>query len=280
MKTNRLLIVLFILVLLISCYSKKESITKKTQYDIQDFITMINKNDINEIQNCIHENFNIHETIGENKITFLDYAIKENKEEISLILISNGIDVNHVDKTGKTSFYKAIGHMSPNLLDAFLEHGVNYRSIVHKNMNYFVYMLYKRDYSIAYNFITHNSVFEYLKNDKNLIINLIYYWNSDWSPEIGNFLIQNKYQFSTEEPYYFYAIDEYSLSAVKWLESIGIKKSEKYYEERYNLYFTPYEYAENKYLEMSNFLGKDYAYSQDDDEVLAIREIINYLNDN
>ena len=41
---------------------------------------------------------------------------------------------------------------------------------------------------------------------------------------------------------------------------------------------TPLEYAENKLLEMTNYLGKDYFYIDDDKELITLNKIIHYLS--
>lgn len=277
MRKNKAALFLIIIMLLISCRAKK---TDEKTYEINDIILMIDKNDVESLRKIIPSNFNSNETIDEDGITFLDYAIEHNKDDVALFLIENGADVNHVDQKGKTTFSKAIGKISPELLNAFLEHGLDFTSIVRNNMNYFVYMLYEKDYSTAFNFIMNESVYDYFSKEDDLFVYLIYYWNSNWSPKIGNIMVSNNYQYDRSLSYFFYAIDEYSLDAIKWLENIGFQIHENFYYERFNLFYTPLEYAENKLFEMTSYLGKDYVYSQNDEDVIALKNIIEYLADN
>lgn len=277
MRKNKTALTLIFIMLLISCKAKK---TGEKMYEINEIMLMIDKNDIESLKKVISSNFNMSETIGEDGITFLDYAIEQNKDEVALFLIENGADVNHVDQNGKATFSKAIGKISPRLLNAFLEHGLDFTSIVRNNMNYFVYMLYEKDYSTALNFIMNKSVYDYFSKENDLFVYLIYYWNSNWSPKIGNILVSNNYQCDKSLSYFFYAIDEYSLEAIKWLENIGFQIHEMFYDERFNVYYTPLEYANNKLFEMTSYLGKDYVYSQNDEEIIALKKIIQYLTDN
>ena len=274
---KRISIILIVFLFLVSCNSKKNNKNCNVSYDINDLVSAIDENNINIIQEALDSGFNINTTIGADNSTLLDYAIDKNREHIAILLIEKGIDINHIDNNGLATFSKAIGNMSQILLNSFLLHGVNYTDIALKDMNYFVYMLYKEDYESALSFISNDVVFNFFKDENDLFVYLIYYWNPDWSIKIGNILLNKHYNFDKHISYYFYAIDEYSLSAVTWLDSIGISTNEKYYEDRYGLDFTPLEYAENKYLEMRNYLGKDYAYSQDDEEIIAMQEIIEYL---
>lgn len=274
---KRISIILIVFLFLVSCNSKKNNKNCNVSYDINDLVSAIDENNINIIQEALGSGFNINTTMGADNITLLDYAIDKNREHIAILLIEKGIDINHIDNNGLATFSKAIGNMSQILLNSFLLHGVNYTDIAGKDMNYFVYMLYKEDYESALSFISNDVVFNYFKDENDLFVYLIYYWNPDWSIKIGNILLNKHYNFDKHISYYFYAIDEYSLSAVTWLDSIGISTNEKYYEDRYGLDFTPLEYAENKYFEMINYLGKDYAYSQDDEEIIAMQEIIEYL---
>ena len=108
------------------------------------------------------------------------------------------------------------------------------------------------DYLTALNFVSNPCVYDYFSKENNLFVYLIYYWDQEWGPTIGNFLLSKGYQFDNNISYYFYAIDEYSIDALCWLDSIDIDKNKKYFEERYKMYFTPLEYAENKLLDMTN----------------------------
>lgn len=276
-KINMLLLTLFFLILIISC-QKKEIHQRQNMIDVKTVISLIDDNKIKELDKLFDSGFNINEPIDDENNTLLDYAIINNQEQIAHYLISKGIDVNHVNKNGVSSFTRAIGRLSSNLLNSFLNHGLDYSHKNNKNMNYFEYMLYKRDYLTALNFVSNPCVYDYFSKENNLFVYLIYYWDQEWGPTIGNFLLSKGYQFDNNISYYFYAIDEYSIDALCWLDSIDIDKNKKYFEERYEMYFTPLEYAENKLLEMTNYLGKDYFYIDDDKELITLNKIIHYLS--
>lgn len=278
-KLNKILMLCIVYILLISCTSRKNERNETiVLHNVTEFISKIDSNEYKSIKEKIVIDFNINDTFGNENITLLDYAIEQNKEDLAIYLMSKGIDVNHVDSKGTSSFTKAIGNMTPNLLDSFLQCGLDYEVDTKKNMNYFVYMLYKKDYLSALTFIKNQSVLDFFKTKENLFIYLIYYWDSNWSSEIGNYLIENDYLYDNGQPYFFYAIDEFSLDAIKWLDSIGIQKSKRY-DERYECYMTPYEYAENKLFEMINYLGKDYKFSQEDAQISVLKNIIDYLKE-
>ena len=91
------------------------------------------------------------------------------------VFVAPAMDLDMYRHHGLSTFSKAIGNMSQILLNSFLLHGVNYTDIAGKDMNYFVYMLYKEDYESALSFISNDVVFNYFKDENDLFVYLIYY---------------------------------------------------------------------------------------------------------
>lgn len=275
MMNNRLILSFLIIIELLSCKIKEENVVLSNTYKVEDLYLAIDSDNSKDINKIIASGININRELTNDEKSFLDYAISKGNQNAAVILIKNGAELNKKDNNGYTSFSKAVGKLSPVLISEFLSNGLNYKDHTFRNMNYFEYMLYKKDYLSALEFLKHREVYNYFKDNRSLFLYLIYYWNDRWSPIIGNYLINNGYSFDETIPYYFFAIDEHSKEAVVWLDSIGISSTNKYLDDNTGLFFTPIEYANNKLSELQMYLGKDYLGSEED--IKEVNKIVQYL---
>lgn len=75
-------------------------------------------------------------------------------------------DVNYKDKNGFSTFAKSVGKLFPSFISEFLNEGINFQEIPIRNMNYFEYMLYRKNYSATLKVIKHGEVYDFLRVTK------------------------------------------------------------------------------------------------------------------